>query len=99
MDYRENRERRHYYDDYDFEDRDYRNDYRARRGGRRYRTDDDDYMEELSECMQKGMCASKDYERLAEMTDNRDDKAKLMKMAQREKEHYKTTREMIDKYM
>ena len=101
MDYRD--------DDYDYDYHneyrgDYRNesrnDYRAGRGGRRrYRTEDDDYMEELSDCMRKGLCASKDYERLAEMTDNRDDKSKLMKMAQREKEHYKTTREILDKYM
>lgn len=102
MDYRENREsreRRGYEDDFDYDERDYRNDYRARRNGRRYRSMDDDYMEELSECIKTGVCASKDYEKLAGMTDNREDKNKLMKMAQREKEHYEAVKEMLEKNM
>ena len=90
--------------DHDYRyDRDYRYDYRMdgrRKGGRRmYRTEEDDYMEELSECMKNGMCSAKDYEKLAEMADNKEERSKLMKMAQREKEHYTAMKEMLEKRM
>lgn len=91
MDYRDD-------DDFDYQYRESREN-RENRAGRRRRYRDDDYLEELSECVKNGICASKDYEKLAEMTDNREDKMRLMKMAQREKEHYRTTREMLDRYM
>ena len=108
MDYREDRRDYNYDDrrDYNYDDRDYRYDYRTdyrnggRRGGRRmYRTEEDDYMEELSECMKNGVCSAKDYEKVAEMTDNREEKNKLMKMAQREKEHYEAMKEILEKHM
>jgi hypothetical protein len=103
----------HYNDGYDHDyrydhdhdyryDRDYRYDYKMdgrRRSGRRYRTEEDDYMEELSECMKNGVCSAKDYEKLAEMTDNKEERSKLMKMAQREKEHYTAMKEMLEKRM
>lgn len=100
MDYREPRYER----DYDYDDMDYREDYRTdyrdgRRGRRRnYRTEEE-YMEELSECIKNGVCAAKMYDKLAEMTDDREDKNNLMKMAQREREHYSTTRKMLEKHM
>lgn len=104
-DYRDYRD----YDDRDDYRRDYRYDYRDdyrrrmydRRGGRRnYRNyREEDFTEELEKCVEQSMYKYRELEDLAEMADDRNEKNTLMKIAEREKEHYKILKEMLDKNM
>lgn len=100
-DYREDyRDYRNYRDDY----RDYRDEYgrnqrdaygRNRRSYRNYR---DDYTMMLEDAINDGMELARTYEDLSEMADGQD-KQKLMKIAEREKEHYRTAKEIMQKRM
>jgi hypothetical protein len=103
---REYRDYRDYgdYRDYDSDrnNRDYNNRDQYGRNRRNYRTnyrEDKEMIEDLTECMKDGMCGYKKYEMLAEQTEDRNEKGKLMKMAEREKEHYKTIKEMLENRM
>ena len=87
---------RDYRDDYrDDYRRDYRGNYRDdyreydRRGGRRnYRNyREEDYLQQLEECVEEGMHKYRNYEDLAEMADNPQEKNMIMKVAQTEKQN------------
>jgi len=74
-------------------------DYDRRMGRRNYRNyREEDYLEELEECVEEGMHKYRKYEDLAEMADNPQERNLIMKMAEREKEHYRTLKEMLDKH-
>lgn len=108
-------DRYNYRDDRGYrDDRDYRYDYRDEYGrnrrdrrytrsyrdryGRNYRGGDE-YYEMLEDIVEDGMDLAKDYEEVSEMATNSAEKNKLMKMAEREKEHYKTVKEMLQSHM
>lgn len=99
-DYRDYDDRDDYRRDYrgDYRDRSYRRDY-DRRGGRRnyrnYRTED--YYEELENCMHELKEYSRALEDLADMAESQQDKNMIMKIAQREKEHYMNLKQMLEK--
>ena len=96
-DYRDDR-----YDRYDYRDDRYdRYDYRrGRRMGRNYRNyREEDFITELEECVEKGMHKYREYEDLAELAEDKNDKNTIMKIAEREKEHYKTLKEMLERHM
>ena len=109
-DYRDNRGGNYrggdYRSDYrgDYHDyRDYRDDYRDRYGRNRrsyrnYRSQEE-YSMMLGDAIDDSMELSRTYEDLSEMTNNSSEKQKLMKMAEREKEHYKTAKEMLQNHM
>lgn len=89
-----------YRDDYDMDYR--RGDGRRRsyrmyrdRYGRNYRTDE--YRECLEDIMEDTMELARDYEDVSEMASNTNDKKKLMQMAEREKEHHRYIKEMLEK--
>lgn len=92
------------YRDYD-DDRDYRSyrnyrnyrDYDRRGGRRNYRNYRDDYYEELEDCMYDMKEQARKIEDVAEMVTNPQEKNTLMKIADREKEHHRTIKEMIEK--
>lgn len=103
MNYRDGmnyRNYRDYRDDY----RNYRDDYRRDRRnyrdryGRNYRSQDD-YTMMLEDSIDDAMELSRTYEDLSEMTNNSNEKQKLMKMAEREKEHYRTSKEILQSHM
>ena len=101
MDYRDDYRRDYRYDYRDEygrnrRDRRYMRNYRDRYG-RNYRTDE--YRECLEDIMEDGMELARDYEDASEMATNNIEKNKLMKMAEREKEHYKTVKEMLQNHM
>lgn len=101
-DYRDDRGR-NYRDDY----RDYRDYRRGGRGrsnrmyrdryGRNYRSDE--YRECLEDLMEDTRESAREYEDVSEMATNSSDKQKLMKMAEREKEHHKYLKEMLENKM
>ena len=83
----------------------YRGNYRDRYGrnyrdryGRNYRTQEDYHMI-LGELVEDGMELSRAYEDAGEMTNNSKDKSTLMKIAEREKEHYRAVKEILEKGM
>lgn len=90
-----------YRDDY----RNYRDDYRRnydRRGGRmnnrNYRNyREEDYYEELESCMHELKEFSRGLEDIADMAENPQDRNMLMRIAQKEKEHYMNLKQMIEK--
>ena len=98
------------YRDYRGSDRDYRDDYNNRdrygrnrrsyrdRYGRNYRSQEDFNMM-LEDLAEDGMELARNYEDASEMASNGNEKQRLMKMAEREKEHYKTVKEMIERKM
>ena len=104
-DYRYDRGRNYRYDYRD----DYMTDYRrgdGRRNNRMYRTgygrnyrSNDEYTMMLEEIVDDGMELSRSYEDASEMAMNNSEKQKLMKMAEREKEHTKYVKEMIQNNM
>lgn len=86
--------------------RNYRDDYRTReydrRGGkinyRNYRNyRQEDYYEELENCMHELKEYSRALEDLADMAENPQDKNMIMKIAQREKEHYMNLKQIMEK--
>lgn len=89
---RNQRDRRNYRDY-----RDYR-DYRGYRDRRNYRSQED-YTMMLEDTIDDSMELSRTYEDLSEMTNNNAEKQKLMKMAEREKEHYRTVKEIMQNRM
>lgn len=99
------RDYRRDYRDYDYRDYDYRDNYRRdydRRGGkinsrsyRNYRTED--YYEELENCMHELKEYSRAIEDIADMAENPQDRNMLLKIAQREKEHYNNLKQMMEK--
>lgn len=87
---------------------DYRDDYRRGgrgrsnrmyrdRYGRSYRSDE--YRECLEDLMEDTRESAREYEDVSEMATNSSDKQKLMKMAEREKEHHKYLKEMLENKM
>jgi len=100
-----------YYDEEDYRDyRDYRNyrdyDYRRdydKRGGRinnrSYRNYRGDYYEELEMTMEDMKETGRKLEDIADMSKNMQEKNMLTKVAQKEKEHYMTLKQMVDKGM
>lgn len=89
--------RNDYRDDY----RNYRDDYRYRRNyrdryGRNYR---EDYHSMLEEIVDDGMELARAYEEVAEMVSNAKDKQTLMKIGEKEKEHYRMVKEMMERSM
>lgn len=103
-----------YYDDEDYRNyrdyRDYRNyrdyDYRRdydRRGGRinnrSYRNYRGDYYEELEMTMEDMKETGRKLEDIADMSKNMQEKNILTKVAQKEKEHYMTLKQMLEKSM
>lgn len=95
--------RRDYRDSYrdDYRDdyrRDYRRDYDRRGGRRNYRNyREENYYEELENCMHELKEYSRALEDLADMTDDPQDRNTLMKIAQREKEHHMNLKQMMEK--
>lgn len=98
-DYEERDNYRHDYHDYRDDDRYDRYDYR--RGRRSYRTyrnyREEDYYNELENCMQEIKDYSRELEDLADMAENSQDRNMLMKIAQREREHYSNLKQMLEK--
>ena len=107
--YRDEDYRRNYRDNY----RNYRGDYRdydydtrsqryARsnrdRNYRNYR-EKEEYNTMLAEVVDDGMELARAYEEISEMATNSKDKQTLMKIAEREKEHYRTVKEMMEHSM
>lgn len=91
-----------YREDYDMDYRrgdDRRRNYRMYRDryGRNYRTDE--YHECLEDLMDEAMESARDFEDASEMATNNAEKQKLMKMAEREKEHHKTVKEILENKM
>lgn len=100
-DYRGGNYRGNYRDDYrggNYRDG-YRWNYRRsydRRGGRmNYR--EEDFYEELESCMHELKEYSRGLEDLADMAENPQDRNMLMRIAQKEKEHYMNLKQMMDK--
>lgn len=91
------RDSRMYRDDRDY--RDYRNyrDYDRRGGRRNYRNYRDDYYEELEMCMDDMKEQARRIEDVADMVTNPQEKNTLIKIAEREKEHHRTIKEMLEK--
>lgn len=112
-DYRDNRDYRDYRDDYhenyrDEYGRNQRDEYgrnqrdrygRNRRSYRNYRNYREDYVTMLEDVAEDGMELARAYEDVSEMASDNGEKQKLMKMAEREKEHYRMTKEMLQKHM
>ena len=101
-DYRDDRNRNCRYDYRDDYGMDYRRGRRSNRMyrdryGRNYRTDE--YRECLEDIMEDTMELARDIEDVSEMATNSSDKQKLTKMAEREKEHHKYIKEMLEKAM
>ena len=95
MDYRDKNYRdnyRMYRDDYGRYGRNYRDRY-----GRNYRSQE--YTMMLEDIIDDGMELARAYEDVSEMATDGNEKQKLMKMSEREKEHYKTVKEMLEKHM
>ena len=90
-----------YRDDYRYDDYhrgNYRDDYRRNYGRRNYRNyREEDFYEELEECMHELKEYSRGLEDLADMAENPQDRSTLMKIAQKEKEHYSHLKQMMDK--
>lgn len=90
------RDYRMYRDDYKD---DYRDDYKYRynrdRTTRNYR-EKEEYYDMLNDAMEDGVHLARMYEDIAEMTSNSKDKNSLLKIAEREKEHYRAIKEMIE---
>lgn len=97
-DYRDYRDEysRNQRDRYGKNRRNYRN-YRDRYG-RNYRSQED-YYACLEEIVDDGMELARAYEDVVEMASNSKDKQTLTKLAEREKEHYRTVKEMLEKGM
>ena len=91
-DYRNYRDYRDYRDDYDRRTRGrmYRDRY-----GRNYRSQEE-YHECLEDILEDSMDLARAYEDVSEMAMNSNEKSKLMKIAEREKEHYRTVKEMLE---
>lgn len=87
--------RRNYRDDY--RDGSYRN--YDRRGGRRnYRNyREEDFYNELENCMHELKEYSRGLEDLADMAENPQDRNMLMKISQKEKEHYMNLKQMMER--
>ena len=83
---------RMYRDDYGMNRRNYRDRY-----GRNYRSQE--YTMMLEEIVDDGMELARAYEDVSEMATDSNEKQKLMKMSEREKEHYRTVKEMLQKHM
>lgn len=99
-DYRDNYRGGNYRNNYMGNYRDYRDEYgrnrRNYRGGN-YRSQE--YVMMLEEVVDDGMELARAYEDVSEMATENSEKQKLMKMAEREKEHYRTAKEMLEKHM
>lgn len=91
--------RMNYRDEYDRypRDRRYGRSYRDRYG-RNYRTQEE-YYDCLEDIVEDGMDLARSYEEVSDMAANNAEKTKLMKMAEREKEHYRTVKEMLQNRM
>lgn len=87
-----------YRDDYGRNRRNYRY-YRDYRDYSNYRNYRDEYAMMLEEIAEDGMELSRAYEDVSEMASNVNEKQKLMKLAQREKEQYKMVKEMLENHM
>ena len=93
-----------YRDDYRY---DYRDDYRTRdydrRGGRinnrSYRNYRGDYYEELEMTIDDMKETSRSLEDLSEMAKNMNEKNMIMKVAQKEKDHAMSLKQMLDRGM
>ena len=101
-DYRDDRGRNYRYDYRDDYGMDYRRGRRSDRMyrdryGRNYRSDE--YRECLEDIMEDAMESARELEDVSEMATNSSDKQKLMKMAEREKEHHKYIKEMLENKM
>lgn len=99
----------------DYRDRNYRGNYRDYmnyrdeygrnqrdsygRNRRNYRSYREDYVTMLEDVAEDGMELARAYEDVSEMATDMNEKQKLMKIAEREKEHYRTTKQMLEKHM
>lgn len=102
-DYRDNyRDYRDYRDDYR---ENYRDEYgrnqrdrygRNRRNNRNYR---EEYITMLEDVVEDGMELARAYEDVSDMASDSAEKQKLMKIAEREKEHYRIAKEILGKRM
>ena len=93
-----------YRDDYRYDYRDYRDDYRRRgydrRGGRiNNRNYRGDYYEELEMTIDDIKQTARSLEDLSEMAKNMNEKNMITKVAQKEKEHAMTLKQMLDRGM
>ena len=96
-DYREDyRDYRDYRDEYGRNQRNRRN-YRGYRDRRSYRSEE--YAMMLEDAVDDTMELARCYEDMSEMASENADKQKLMKMAEREKEHHRYIKEMLEKAM
>lgn len=106
-DYRDRGNRGGDYRDYRDDYRDYRDYRRGGRGrsnrmyrdryGRNYRSDE--YRDCLEDMMDDARELARSFEDVSEMASDNADKQKLMKMAEREKEHHRYIKEMLEKAM
>ncbi len=110
-DYREDyRDYRNYRDDYrdnyrDEYGRNQRDEYgrnqrdRYGRNRRSYRNYREDYVTMLEDVAEDGMELARAYEDVSEMASDNAEKQKLMKIAEREKEHYRMAKEILQRHM
>ena len=76
---------------------DYRDDYRRGRRNNRRNYREEDYYEELENCMHELKEYSRTLEDLAEMAENPQDRNMIMKIAQKEKEHAMNLKQILEK--
>lgn len=102
-DYRGNYRGGSYREDYrdDYRDENYRRNYDMRGGRRNYRNyrnyREEDIYEEIENAMFDAKECHRKFEDLSEMTDDPKIKNTLMKIAMREKEHYDSLKELLEK--
>lgn len=89
------------YRDEDYRDENYRRNYDMRGGRRNYRNyrnyREEDIYEEIEDAMYDAKECHRKFEDMSEMTDDPKIKNTLMKIAMREKEHYDSLKELLEK--
>ena len=92
---------RNYRDDYrddDYRGRSYRRSYDRRGGRMNYRNyREEDFYDELENCMHELKEYSRALEDVSDMAENPQDRNMLMKIAQKEKEHAMQLKQMMEK--
>lgn len=98
-DYRENYRGGNYRNNYMGNYRNYRDEYGRNRRNYRGNYRSEEYTMMLEDIVGDNMELARAYEDVSEMATDSNEKQKLMKIAEREKEHYRYAKEMLEKHM
>lgn len=98
-DYREDYRSGNYRNNYMGNYRSYRDEYGRNRRNYRGNYRSEEYVMMLEDIVDDGMELARAYEDVSEMAADNTEKQKLMKMADREKEHYHIVKQMLEKHM